>query len=115
MRIGLTIDDVLFEGLFVTFASEANPDSSDPRFLRRITTAPTKQFVSQLASLGEKASVKYKNLCEYNIDSPKLDPVAARFRQLSKDEVEQLTVDFRYETSSNRVCVAPSDLETLCG
>ena len=136
VRIGWTIEDTLFEGLFVTFSCEANPDSSDPRFLRRITTAPTKQFVSELANLGEKASIKYKNLCEYNIDSPKLvsstlstpiphlhlrcsrcvcqDPVAARFRQLSRDESEQLAVAFRYAKGSNRLCVAPSDLETLC-
>lgn len=72
VRIGWTIDEVLFEGLFVTFSSEANPDSSDNRFLRRITTAPTKQFVSELANLNEKSTVKYKNLVQYNIDSPKL-------------------------------------------
>ena len=95
VRLGVTIDDVLYEGLYVAMASEADPNASDKRFLRRLTSAPSKHFVTELAGLGPKASAKYANLIAFNLDSPRLDPVAARFRQLTKEQNDGLTVAFK--------------------
>ena len=115
VRVGYEIEGILYEGLFVSFVSEADPESSDSRFLRRLTSAPTKHFVTELSGLGEKSSTKYANLCAFNMDSPRLDPVAARFRMLSKEEAERLAIAFRCGARLKLHALSPLVLILCCG